>query len=273
MLGFKEGNLIAGRYEIIRLLGEGGMGAVYLACDPQDRTFQVALKVLFPGIVHSEQARLRFRSEMKICQDINHINVVRSYEHFESTDLQAYAMEYIDGGDLAGRMRQKNISLKEAIGYIKNVANGLAAIHSAGIVHRDLKPENMLLTRKNILKISDFGLARSDTSGTLTNVGAMVGTPQYVSPEYIALGECDRRADIYALGVIAFEMLTGRSPWGPDSGILALSKRNFSEFPNILDVNPNCPKALSLVINRAMAPNLNVRYQSAEELLNDMKEL
>lgn len=273
MAGFQPGSIFAGRYKIIRPLGEGGMGSVYLACDPHQCTFEVALKVLFPGVVHGDQAKQRFVSEMKMCQIINHPNVVKSYEHFNFPEMLAYAMEYIDGGDLGSRMRTRSITLSQAIDFIRGVANGLSEIHACGIVHRDLKPENVLITKDGIPKISDFGLARTDSSGTLTNVGAMVGTPQYVSPEYIELGECDRRADIYALGVISYEMITGRSPWGPDSGISALAMRNFSAFPPISKVLPACPEQLANVITRAMAPNLNVRYQSASEIIEGLDGL
>jgi len=273
MTGLQAGSLFAGRYEIVRPLGEGGMGAVYLACDPKDRSFEVALKILYPGVMHTPQAKQRFLSEMKLCQQIAHPNVIRSYEHFNFPEFQAYAMEFVDGGDLAKRMRARDIKLSEAINFIRDIARGLSAIHAAGIVHRDLKPENMLITKKKVLKISDFGLARTDASGTLTNVGAMVGTPQYVSPEYIELGECDRRADIYALGVISYEMLSGFSPWGPDSSIGALVTRNFTSFQSIQEVCPHCPAQLAHVITRAMAANLTVRYQSADELLGEMEGL
>ena len=269
----QTGTLFAGRYEIIRLIGEGGMGAVYHACDPQDKSFQVALKVLFPSVFNNPKSRARFSSEMKMCEQINHENVVRSYEHFDLPNFLAFAMEFIDGGDLGSLMRLSTLKIDQIVNFINQAASGLGAIHSSGIVHRDLKPENMLLTRKGILKISDFGLARSDQSGTLTNLGAMVGTPQYVAPEYIELGECDRRADIFALGVIAYEMVSGKSPWGSDSGIAGLAKRDFKKFPDLQQVAPHCSIHLATIISRCMAYNLTVRYQNTEELLSDLAEL
>jgi serine/threonine protein kinase len=269
----QPGNLFAGRYEIVRLIGEGGMGAVYHACDPKDKSFQVALKVLFPSVFNNPKSRARFSSEMKMCEQVTHENVVRSYEHFDLPSMLAFAMEYVDGGDLASLMRLSTLSIDQIVDYVKQAARGLAAIHAAGIVHRDLKPENMLLTRKKVLKISDFGLARSEQSGTLTNIGALVGTPQYVSPEYIELGECDRRADIFALGVITYEMISGKSPWGEESGIAGLAKRNFKKFPDLQQVAPHCSSHLATVVARCMAHNLTVRYQSAEELLQDLSDI
>jgi eukaryotic-like serine/threonine-protein kinase len=229
-----------------------------------------ALKVFFPEILGNANSKKRFIAEMSMCSSITHPNVVRAYEPFDLPGYTAYAMEYVNGGDLAGRMRAKNINLSEAISFINDAAQGLQAIHEQNIVHRDLKPENMLLSKQGILKISDFGLARTDTSSTLTNVGSMVGTPQYISPEYIEFGECDRRADIFALGVIAYEMLTGQSPWGPGSGIHSLANRNYDVLPNVRDNCPYCPERLAKIVNKAMSVNLNQRYQSAEEMLQDL---
>ena len=270
MSGLKPGTLFAGRYEIIKLIGEGGMGAVYHARDPQDPSFQVALKVLFPSVFNNPKSRARFIAEMQMCEQVNHENVVKSYEHFDLPGYLAFAMEYVDGGDLGSLMRLSTLSIDQIVHYIRQAAKGLAAIHAAGIVHRDLKPENMLLSRQKVLKISDFGLARTDESGTLTNIGAMVGTPQYLSPEYIELGECDRRADIFALGVISYEMVSGHSPWGPGSGIAALAKRDFKNFTDLQQVAPHCPSMLSTIVARCMAHNLNLRYQSAREILSDL---
>lgn len=273
MSGLHPGTLFAGRYEIIKLIGEGGMGAVYHACDPNDRSFQVALKVLFPSVFNNPKSRARFSAEMEMCERVTHDNVVRSYEHFDIPGYLAFAMEYVDGGDLGSLMRLSTLTLDQTINFLIQASKGLSAIHNAGIVHRDLKPENMLLTRKSVLKISDFGLARTDQSGTLTNVGAMVGTPQYLSPEYIELGECDRRADIFALGVIAYEMISGHSPWGAESGLGALAKRDFRKFPALKQVAPHCPPTLEVVVARCMAHNLTVRYQSAGELLEDLEKV
>jgi len=265
------GTIFSDRYEIARLIGEGGMGAVYEAINRETKT-RVALKVLFPSVSNNPKSRARFNEEMRICEEITHENVVKSYEHFDLPNFLAFAMEYIDGGDLSSMMKSTTLNISQIVNFIGQAARGLSAIHTAGIIHRDLKPENMLITGKGVLKITDFGLARSDQSGTLTNIGAMVGTPQYVSPEYIELGECDRRADIFALGVIAYEVISGQSPWGGQSGIAGLARRNFKIFPDLCLVAPHCSPHLATVVARCMAHNLTVRYQSAEELLQDLSE-
>ncbi|MCO6432115.1 MAG: serine/threonine protein kinase [Deltaproteobacteria bacterium] len=271
MDGIHSGTLFAGRYEIIRLLGEGGMGSVYLACDPNDREFLVALKVLFP-MAANQRSYERFSAEMRMIEQISHVNVVRSYGHFEHPGYKAFAMEYVDGGDLAMRMKSKALTIKDIIDLLKQALCGLEAIHAAGIVHRDIKPENLLLTKKGVLKISDLGLARADSANTLTNLGSMVGTPQYLAPEYIELGEADRRADIFALGVIGYEMLSGRSPWGESTGIAAVIERAKRKVPSLAEIC-ECPVSLAHTIAKAMSVNLNSRYQDAAEFLAALEAL
>ncbi|RMD87581.1 MAG: serine/threonine protein kinase, partial [Candidatus Dadabacteria bacterium] len=211
--GFEPGTIFGQRYEIIRCLGSGGMGVVYLACDTEYRDFLVALKLLYPGIVDSPEARERFRNEIVASYRVNHKNVVRAFEYFDSDEYQAYAMEYIAGGDLADLMEgispDNPLPEKKIADILFQISSGLNAIHSQGILHRDLKPENILLTPDGVVKINDFGVARLKGSITLTAVGAMVGTPKYVSPEYIESGHCDQRSDIYAVGIIGYELLTG----------------------------------------------------------------
>lgn len=273
MNALKIGSIFADKYEILRLIGEGGMGLVYHACHPHDRNFQVALKILFPQVLKSPQSRARFSTELKILQSIQHKNVIRAYEFFENPKYLAFAMEYIDGSDLAHRIKRYDISIAEAVDFISQVASGLSAIHARGVIHRDLKPENILINKNGDVKISDFGLARSESSVTLTNVGSMVGTPQYLSPEYVEYGECDHRADIFALGVIGYEMIAGVSPWGGTTGIGLLVNRNKQNVPPLVSLVKACSVKLSEVIARAMSLNLNIRYQSAEQLIADLATL
>ena len=270
MLNLEPGALFCGRYEIMRALGAGGMGAVYLACDPRFRDFLVALKVLYPGVIRTREARERFRNEIVASYRVNHRNVVRAYEYFDEETFQAYAMEYVDGGDLAMLMKRSRIEWKVAVGYLEQVASGLEIVHQSGIVHRDLKPENLLMTSTGIVKISDFGVARLKGSITLTQAGAMVGTPKYVSPEYVETGECDHRGDIYAVGVIAYELLSGRSPFRADSRVSMMMER-FKKDPNDLyRIVPECPPGVIEVIKKAMTVDVLSRYQTATELYEDL---
>ena len=271
IIGLEPGTLFAGRYEIIRRIGAGGMGAVYLACDPNDRKFEVALKLIYPGNLQSNQARERFRNEITASYRINHPNVVKAYEYFDAEDVQAYAMEYIDGGDLLARMREGTIAPDEAVLILKQIASALDAVHKAGIVHRDLKPENILLTRKGEIKLSDFGVARLKGAHTLTQAGSMVGTPKYLAPEYVETGECDGRGDIFAVGVLGYEMISGVSPFGKDFKPNNVLDRLTMHIPPLDKASRSCPPKLARIVEKAMSLKLVDRYQSAAKFLLDLE--
>ena len=271
MLGLEPGTLFGERYQIIRSIGAGGMGAVYLACDPRYEDFFVALKVLYPGVIKTREARERFRNEIIASYRVNHRNVVRAYEYFDEEDTQAYAMEYVDGGDLLQRMRTGKHTGTEALHYLKQMAMGLDAIHSAGIVHRDFKPENILITKTDVIKIADFGVARLRGANTLTQAGAMVGTPKYLAPEYVETGECDHRGDIYALGVIGYELLAGQSPFRAGSRVSLMVERLKTKATPLDEYAPEAPADLVKVIEKAMRVSILQRYQSARELIDDLE--
>ena len=271
MVGLEPGSLFAGRYEIIRRLGAGGMGAVYLACDPADRDFKVALKLLYPGTIQSNQARERFRNEITASYRIKHPNVVQAYEYFDAEDVQAYAMEYVDGGDLLDRLREGPMAPYEALDVLTQLASALEAIHKAGIVHRDLKPENIMISRKGVVKIADFGVARLKGANTLTQAGSMVGTPKYLAPEYVETGECDGRGDIFAVGVMGYELISGASPFGKDFKPSNVLDRLKMHIPPLQEVAPQCPAGLAKIVEKAMSLRLLERYRSANDLRVDLE--
>ncbi|MCB0309790.1 MAG: serine/threonine protein kinase [Bdellovibrionales bacterium] len=271
MIELEPGQLFGGRYKVIRQIGAGGMGAVYLAQDSRHEDFLVALKVLYPGIIKTREARERFRNEIVASYRVNHRNVVRAYEYFDQEDFQAYAMEYVDGGDLFQKMRAGPLPSMEVADILKQAASGLAAIHEVGIVHRDLKPENILLTSKGEVKITDFGVARLQGSNTLTQAGAMVGTPKYLAPEYVETGECDHRGDIYALGVIAYELVSGISPFRADSKVSLMVERLRFNVEPLRRVAPHCPPPLAHVIQRAMNVSVVRRYPKASDIVRDIE--
>ena len=277
MISLQPGSLFGQRYEILHLIGAGAMGAVYLACDPSYRDFKVALKVLYPGIVQSADARERFRNEIVASYRVNHRNIVRAYEFFDEAETLGFAMEYVDGGDFARLMQQTNrqggFQVQEAIDSLCQVSAGLAAIHAAGIVHRDLKPENILITREGVIKISDFGVARLRGQVGLTATGAMVGTPKYVSPEYVETGSSDHRGDIYAVGVLGYEILTGESPFSSDSRISVMMERFEFDIGRLSLLAPHCPPELANIIAKAMRVNVAERFQSAQELNAALEQL
>ncbi len=271
LIELEPGFVLGGRYKIIKPIGAGGMGAVYLARDTKHQDFYLALKVLYPGLIKTREARERLRNEIVASYRVNHKNVVRAYEYFDEQEIQAYAMEYVDGGDLHARMKTGPMGAAAVTDIMKQAAEGLAAVHAEGIIHRDLKPENILLNRKGEVKITDFGVARLRGSATLTQAGAMVGTPKYLAPEYIETGECDHRGDLYALGVIAYEMIAGCAPFKAESSVTLMMERFKLHAEPLRKVARHCPPALARVIERSMAVNVNQRYQSADELVRDLK--
>lgn len=273
MIGLQSGSLFAQRYEILTPIGSGGMGAVYLACDPRKRDFLVALKVLDPAMLRSEQALARFRNEIIAAYGVDHPNIVRAYEYFDEADFQAYAMEYIDGGTLKSFLRAGKLDPAFTVNVLLQVTSGLEAVHAQNIVHRDLKPENLLITKKGMVKISDFGVARLQGSQTVTHVGALVGTAQYVAPEYVETGECDHRGDIYALGVIGYEMLSGTSPFKSQSTVSAMLERFRVQPRPLRELSTGCPAELARIIEKAMSVRISERYQSAAELRADLQNL
>lgn len=275
LISLQPGTVIAGKYEVVKCLGAGNMGLVY-ACRHLELTGQmVAVKVLFPEVANDKIASARFRNEIKASYGVSHPNVVRAYEYFKDGDLIAYSMEYVGGGDLADRLeRQEGIPIPEAVRILVQICSGVQAIHDSGIVHRDLKPENILLSAEGMVKIADFGIARMGNNGPkLTEHGGVVGTIDYVSPEYMLNSQVDWRSDIYAIGILAYEMVTGQSPFRGDSVYATMTKRLKSDAAPPSSLRPECPAALDTVILRAMARDPEERYQSTAEMFIDLQPL
>lgn len=250
------------------------MGLVY-ACKHRELTgHMVAIKVLFPEVASDAVAAARFKNEIFASYDVSHPNVVRAYEYLRDGDLIAYTMEFVGGGDLATRLeRGEAIPIDEAVDILCQMCAGVQAIHDAGIVHRDLKPENILLTRDGVVKIADFGIARTGYGPKLTEHGGVVGTIDYVSPEYMLNSQVDWRSDIYAMGILAYEMVTGESPFRGESVYATMTKRLKSDPQPPSSLNPACPPELDAVILRAMARKVDERYQSAADMFADLQPL
>ncbi|MBN8547781.1 MAG: serine/threonine protein kinase [Deltaproteobacteria bacterium] len=273
MIGLQSGSVFAERYEILAPIGAGGMGAVYLACNPRKRDFLVALKVLDASMLNSKEALTRFRNEIVATYGVDHPNIVRAYEYFDQADFQAYAMEYVDGGTLKNFLQSGPLDPTFTTNILLQVSAGLEAVHAKSIVHRDLKPENLLMSKKGVVKISDFGVARLQGAQAVTHVGALVGTAQYVAPEYIETGECDHRGDIYALGVIGYEMLSGTSPFKSQSTVTAMLERFNNRPPALRELLAHCPPELARIVEKAMSIRIAERYQSATEMRADLERL
>ena len=275
LISLQPGTVIAGRYEVIKCLGSGNMGLVYACRHRELSGHTVAVKVLFPEVAQDKIAAARFRNEIFASYGVSHPNVVRAYEYLRDGELLAYTMEYVGGGDLADRLGSKEalIPIPEIVQLLMEISSGLQAIHDAGIVHRDMKPENILLTKDGHVKIADFGIARTGTGPRLTEHGGVVGTIEYVSPEYMLNSQVDWRSDIYALGIIGYEMITGEAAFQGESVYATMTKKlkTDPEPPSLR--RRECPQELDRIILRAMARDIDQRYQSASALFQDLQNL
>ncbi len=273
-LNLQPGTVVNGRYEVVKCLGTGSMGMVYACRHRELSGHLVAMKVLFAEVARDEVAAQRFRNEIVASYGVSHPNVVRAYEYFRDGDLIAFTMEYIGGGDLADRIGlDEPIEVMEIVRMLMQMCSGVQAIHDAGIIHRDLKPENILLTANGDIKITDFGIARTGTGPKLTEHGGVVGTIDYVSPEYLEQGQVDARSDIYALGVLAYEMVTGEAPFKGKSVIETMTMRLRSDPEPPSSLRSDCPEELDRIVLRAMARDPEERYQQSSEMFADLQIL
>ncbi|NLF26133.1 MAG: serine/threonine protein kinase [Deltaproteobacteria bacterium] len=273
-MSLQPGTVIAGRYEVIKCLGAGNMGLVYACRHRELAGHMVAVKVLFPEVAQDKIAAQRFRNEIFAAYGVSHPNVVRAYEYLRDGDLVAYTMEYVGGGDLATRLESNQLMpINEAVNILCQICSGVQAIHDAGIVHRDLKPENILLTTEGMVKIGDFGIARVGHSSKLTEHGGVVGTINYVAPEYMLNSQVDWRSDIYAIGILGYEMLTGKSPFRGDSVYATMTMRLKSDAAPPSTLRPEIPPGLDAVIKRALERDPLQRYQAAADMFCDLHEL
>lgn len=268
---YNEG-LIDDRYEVLSCLGRGSSGAVYQCRLISFPSECVVVKVLNKELVSDETAIKRFRNEIVACYGINHPNVVKPYEIIRNGDLVAYSMEYVDGGDLAQYMSDhRPISIPVALWFLTQVASGLEAIHASGVVHRDLKPENVLLTNAGEVKICDFGTARLTEGPRLTQHGGVLGSVNYLSPEYVEKNILDERSDIYALGVLAYELITGDLPYHGESIFQTLSLKLTEDPVPANERRITCPEILARVIAQMLSRDPDERFGSAAEVLSALE--
>jgi serine/threonine protein kinase len=259
-------------YEIIEKLGEGGMGVVYKARDSRlDRL--VALKLLPPHLLGSEQARRRFADEARAISALNHPGIATIYDVTEDEASPVLVLEYLSGGTLRERLAGKRLALEDIVKFTLQIADALGHAHRHGILHRDVKAENILFTEDGRLKITDFGLARFDDGRTLTVDGVIRGTLANIAPECIQGLQPDRRADIFSLGVLLFEMAAGRPPFMGESPPAVLYAIAHTPAPAFRQCRPDLPESFGRIVLRALAKKPEERYQSAEELAADLRGL
>jgi len=259
------GSTFADRYRIIEELGRGGMGKVYKVFDTEIHE-KIALKLITPELAADEKTIERFRNELKSARNISHKHVCRMYDLNREAGTYYLTMEYIAGEDLKNMIRMsKQLSIGTAVHIGRQVCAGLAEAHKAGIVHRDLKPGNIMIDRDGNARIMDFGIARSAAHKRITGRGAMIGTPEYMSPEQIEAKDVDSRSDIYSLGIILYEMLTGKLPFEGDTA-LAVGLKQKSEAPeDPVKLNPRIPSNLSSLILKCLEKDKEKRFQNASE--------
>ena len=264
------GSLLGGRYEIKRTLGEGGMGAVYQA-DDRELGRMVALKVIRPELARNPEILQRFKQEILLATKVTDRNIIRIYDLGDANGVKFITMEYVEGEDLRAVVRRGKLSPAKAVEAMEQVVSGLAAAHHAGIIHRDLKPGNIMLSLGGRVLVMDFGLARSLDGDGLTQTGAMLGTMEYMSPEQAQAQEVDARSDIFTVGLILYELLTGDIPFKADSVIASLLKRTQQRAVPVSEIDKNVPGVLSNIVSKCLEKDPGLRYQSAEELLADLR--
>ncbi|MCJ7579299.1 MAG: protein kinase [Candidatus Aminicenantes bacterium] len=267
------GSTFADRYQVIEELGLGGMGRVYKVLD-KTVDEKVALKLLNPDIAAQPQTIERFRNELKLARKISHRHVCRMYDLSESEGMPFITMEYISGEDLKSLIRRAGqISVGKALNLTQQILEGLDEAHRRGVVHRDLKPQNIMVDMDGNAKITDFGIARSIKTKGLTGTGIIIGTPEYMSPEQVEGKPVDQRSDLYSLGIILYELVTGKLPFEGDTPLSVAVKHKIEEPRAPQDINAHIPRDLNRVILKCMAKDRKQRYQNAAELLSDLKKI
>lgn len=258
-------NQTIGNYKILKSIGKGGMAQVYTALQGSlDRV--VVIKQLKKDL--DAEARTRFQREAKVCANLHHKNIVEIYDYFREGGEHYLVMEYIEGLSLADIIeKEAPLHPMLAAAIAREVCQALVCAHKNGIIHRDIKPKNILISKDGVVKLTDFGVARDIDAPELTTTGAIIGTPFYMSPEQAGGGKAGFQSDIFSLGVVLYEMVTGKKPFVAEENQGIISKICRGKYKSPFWIDPHHSWRLSRIINKAMKRNPKARYKSAEEML------
>ena len=261
-----------GDYEIVRELGHGGMGQVYLVRNLISDRIE-AMKVLLPDLAQQGDLANRFMREIKVLASLDHPNIAQLRTAFTAENQLVMIMEYVEGDTLAERLQAGPFSAPDALNYISQVLTALSYAHGKGVIHRDIKPSNMMLTPKGVVKLMDFGIARSTQDLGMTVTGTTLGSLDYMSPEQVKSEPTDARSDLYSVGVSLYEMVTGHHMFSATSSY-SVMEAHVKEIPKPpIEVVPNLPKALSDIIMMAVAKDAGHRFQTADAMRNALSQV
>jgi eukaryotic-like serine/threonine-protein kinase len=265
------GSLLGNRYEIVEILGEGGMGAVYKARDRElDR--MVAIKVIRPELAGQPEILQRFKQELILSRNVTHRNVIRIFDLGEADGIKFITMEYVEGRDLHSILCDgPAFTLEEKVKIVCQICRALEAAHAEGVVHRDLKPHNILVEAKGRVVVMDFGIAHSMERAGFTMTGALVGTPAYMSPEQAKGEKIDTRSDLFSLGIIFYELLTGKAPYEAETAMGLLLKRIQERPVPPVERDKEIPQALSDLVMKCLVVDRDQRYQTTQQILQDLE--
>jgi tetratricopeptide (TPR) repeat protein/predicted Ser/Thr protein kinase len=267
----RAGAILGRRYEILQLLGEGGMGSVYRARDREVNRI-VALKVIRPELTGNVAILERFKQELVLSHQVTHKNVIRIYDLGDAEGVKFITMEFVEGEDLRTLIHEKKkFSPEEAVEITQQICRALEATHSVGVIHRDLKPQNVMRDKSGRILVMDFGLARMVEGDGMTQTGALVGTMEYMSPEQALGKNLDQRSDLFTLGLIFYELLTGKMPFIANSALASLIKRTQERAAPVSDLDGSIPGALSAIVSKCLERDPALRYQSIKDVLNDLE--
>ncbi len=267
----QPGTIIGDRYEILELLGQGGMGAVYKARDIELERL-VALKLIRPDLATHPEILRRFKQELILAREVTHRNVIRIYDLGQGQGVRFITMDYVEGRDLRALLHEKGkLPPEEAVPIFVQIASALEAAHSAGVVHRDLKPQNIMVDKDGRVYVMDFGVARSLETPGMTQTGALMGTPEYMSPEQAKGMKVDARSDLFSMGIIFYEMLSGVSPFKADTTMATMFKRTQELAVPLAQLESGVPVALSDIVSKCLEIDREKRFASAREIAQQLE--